>query len=297
MAALAERAAVNGIAVERLDAAELARREPAVRGLGALYVAETGVIDFRRVAAALAEQVRLAGGQIQTGVEVTGLVETAAAVRVESPVQAWTADRVAVCAGLQADRLARLTGLRTDFQIVPFRGEYYRLPVLRAGLITHLVYPIPDPALPFLGIHLTRTVDGGVTVGPNAVLGLAREGYARGAVRVADVAAFARFPGMWHVARAHWRTGLRELHGSVSRRAYLRAARRYCPSLTRADLLPAPAGIRAQAVLRDGTLLHDFLFLATDRTLHVGNAPSPAATSALPIAAHIADRLLAAKSS
>jgi L-2-hydroxyglutarate oxidase len=182
--------------------------------------------------------------------------------------------------------------LKPSFQIVPFRGEYYRLSASRNELINHLVYPIPDPDLPFLGIHLTRTVDGAVTVGPNAVLGLAREGYARGSFVGADVAEYVRFPGMWRVARKNILVGAREVRQSMSRRSYLAQCRRYCPELTLADLTPQPAGIRAQAVLRDGTLVHDFLFLQTGRTLHVCNAPSPAATSALPIARYIADRLL-----
>ena len=203
--------------------------------------------------------------------------------------------QLVVCGGSQADRLARLAGLQIDFQIVPFRGEYYRLPASRNQLIRHLIYPVPDPDLPFLGIHLTRTTDGHVTVGPNAVLGMAREKYPRGSFDRRDVAEYVRFPGLWRVARRHFRTGVREVRNSVSKRGYLRECRRYCPELTVADLLPEPAGIRAQAVLRDGTLLHDFLLLRTDRSLHVGNAPSPAATSAMPIARHIAGQLLDAR--
>lgn len=292
MADLGERARANGIQVERLDAAELSRREPAVVGMGALYVEETGIVDYVRIADALARQIELAGGVIETGSRVTALAESTDAVRIETFAQSWTAKSVAVCAGLQADRLSRLAGIKTDFQIVPFRGEYYRLPAARNDIVRHLIYPIPDPDLPFLGIHLTRTVDGAVTVGPNAVLGMAREGYARGSFVARDVAEYMRFPGMWRVARNNVAVGAREVRNSVFRRAYLAQCRRYCPELTVADLLPEPAGIRAQAVLRDGTLVHDFLFLETDRTLHVCNAPSPAATSALPIARHITDRLL-----
>jgi L-2-hydroxyglutarate oxidase len=290
---LQERAGRNGIVVEALDAAELTRREPAVRGRAALFVEETAVVDFARIAAAIAVRVREAGGVIETGAAVTGIVEDGAAVRIETSAGAHTARHVAVCAGLQADRLARMSGLRTDFRIVPFRGEYYRLPAARNGVVRHLIYPVPDPRLPFLGIHLTRTVDGGVTVGPNAVLAMAREGYPRGSFDRRDVADWARFPGMWRVARRHAGTGARELRNSLSRRGYLAECRRYCPELTLDDLEPAPAGIRAQAVLRDGTLVHDFLFRETARTLHVCNAPSPAATSALPIGAHVADRQLA----
>jgi L-2-hydroxyglutarate oxidase len=174
---------------------------------------------------------------------------------------------------------------------VPFRGEYYRLPATRGDLIRHLIYPIPDPELPFLGVHLTRTIDGGITVGPNAVLGFAREGYRKGSFRGQDVGAYLRFPGMWRVARANVRTGAREVRNSVFKRGYLHECRKYCPELTMDDLQPETAGIRAQAVLRDGSLVHDFLFAETPRTLHVCNAPSPAATSAIPIGALIAARL------
>jgi L-2-hydroxyglutarate oxidase len=293
MAALEDRAAINQITVERLDAVELRRREPAVRGLGALFVPETGIVDYVAITEALAEQVRRAGGEIVTGTAVTGLREESGCVHVESVDRDRVARSVVACAGLQADRVARMAGIETRFQIVPFRGEYFRLPPSRNDIVRHLIYPVPDPELPFLGIHLTRTTDGGVTVGPNAVLGLSREGYRKGSFSRHDVATYVRFPGMWRVARRHARTGLREIRNSVSRRAYLAACRKYCPELTLDDLGAEPAGIRAQAVLRDGTLVHDFLLVETARTLHVCNAPSPAATSALPIAADIAERVLA----
>jgi L-2-hydroxyglutarate oxidase len=291
MDALYERARDNAVDVERLDAAQLRRREPHIRGVGALLVPSTGIVDFRAIARAMGESIRTAGATVELGVEVTGIAETSDAVTVTAGERRVQARRLVACAGLSADRLARTAGARTDFQIVPFRGEYYRLPAARSGLITHLIYPIPDPALPFLGVHLTRTFDGGITVGPNAVLGFAREGYRKGSFRARDVATYLRFGGMWRMARANVRTGARELRNSIFKRGYLRECRRYCPELTVADLLPAPAGIRAQAVLRDGTLVHDFLFAETPRTLHVCNAPSPAATSAIPIGELIAAKL------
>ncbi len=291
MDALYERARDNAVDVERLDAAQLRRREPHIRGVGALLVPSTGIVDFRAIARAMGESIRTAGATVELGVEVTGIAETSDAVTVTAGERRVQARRLVACAGLSADRLARTAGARTDFQIVPFRGEYYRLPAARSGLITHLIYPIPDPALPFLGVHLTRTIDGGITVGPNAVLGFAREGYRKGSFRARDVATYLRFGGMWRMARANVRTGARELRNSIFKRGYLRECRRYCPELTVADLLPAPAGIRAQAVLRDGTLVHDFLFAETPRTLHVCNAPSPAATSAIPIGELIAAKL------
>jgi (S)-2-hydroxyglutarate dehydrogenase len=291
MDALYERARDNAVAVERLDAAQLRRREPHIRGVGALLVPSTGIVDFRAIARAMGASIRAAGADVEVGVEVTGITETADTVTITAGERRFHARRLVVCAGLQADRLARMAGARTDFQIVPFRGEYYRLPVARSTLIKQLIYPIPDPELPFLGVHLTRTIDGGVTVGPNAVLGFAREGYGKGAFRARDVATYLRFGGMWRMARANVRTGARELRNSIFKRGYLRECRRYCPELTVEDLLPAPAGIRAQAVLRDGSLVHDFLFVETPRTLHVCNAPSPAATSAIPIGELIAAKL------
>ncbi len=306
LALLQDRAAANGLAVERIGATELRRREPHVTGLGALAVAATGIVDYRAVSRAMADQIAHLGGTVRRGVEVTGIVESPGQVVLDTaegsggevvPGRVRTR-RLVVCAGLQSDRLAGLAGLRghggpaADVAIVPFRGEYYRLPASRNGLIGSLIYPVPDPDLPFLGVHLTRTLDGGVTVGPNAVLGLSREGYPKGSVSGRDVADLLRFPGLWRVARRQLRTGVVEQWNSLSRHGYLGLVRRYCPELGVADLLPEPAGIRAQAVRRDGTLVEDFLLVETAASVHVLNAPSPAATSAMPIAAHIADRVL-----
>ncbi|MFX0573511.1 L-2-hydroxyglutarate oxidase [Nocardia nepalensis] len=291
MLALHQRSVANAVDVELIDAAELTRREPHVTGVGALFVPATGIIDFTRVTAALAEQVRAAGGEIVLGAEITALSETADAVTASGPAGSWTARTLVVCAGLQADRMAALAGLQTEFRIVPFRGEYYQLPPSRAGLVRTLIYPIPDPDLPFLGVHLSPTIDGALTVGPNAVLGLAREGYRKGSFDARDARAVLGFPGFHRVARANVRTGLRELRNSLFKRGYLAECRRYCPELTLADLRPREAGIRAQAVLRDGTLVHDFMIERTARSIHVLNAPSPAATSAMPIAEYIVDQL------
>ncbi|MEV0294273.1 L-2-hydroxyglutarate oxidase [Nocardia sp. NPDC050710] len=291
MLALHERSVANGVEVELIDRAELARREPRVSGVGALYVPGTGIVDFTKITTALADAVRAAGGRIVLGAEITELTETSEAVTATGPAGSWTARTLVVCAGLQADRMARLAGLRTDFRIVPFRGEYYRLPPERADLVRTLIYPVPDPNLPFLGVHLSPTIDGELTVGPNAVLGLAREGYPKGSIDLRDARDVIGFPGLHRVARAHLRTGARELRNSLFKRGYLAECRRYCPELTMADLLPREAGIRAQAVLRDGTLVHDFMIERTPRSVHVLNAPSPAATSAMPIAEHIVDAL------
>jgi L-2-hydroxyglutarate oxidase len=292
MMALHERSIANSLEVEVLDAAELRRREPSIRGVGALFVPTTGIIDYRRVTEVLAELVAAAGGQIELSAEVIGITESPDAVFVTGAEQMWMARNLVVCGGLQADRLARLAGIHLDFQIVPFRGEYYQLPDHRRDLVHHLVYPIPDPELPFLGVHLNATIDGHLTVGPNAVLGLAREDYPKGSVNFRDIAEYARFPGFYRVAAANVRTAAREVRNSLLRRGYLAQCRKYCPELTLDDLQPREAGIRAQAVLRDGTLVHDFLIERTPRTVHVLNAPSPAATSALPIAEHVAGLVL-----
>lgn len=288
MGALAANARENGIAIETLDAAELRRREPNVTGLGALFSPATGIVDYVRVCEVMADLVRRAGGAIEFRTAVDAIEETADAVVVAAGGRQWRGRRLVACAGLQSDRIARLAGLRIDHQVVPFRGEYYDVVPAKRGLVHHLIYPVPDPDLPFLGIHLTPTVGGGLTVGPNAVLGFARERYGRGSVDWRDTADYLRFPGFWRVMARNWRSGLAEGRNSLSKARYLAECRKYCPSLEVDDLVPREAGIRAQAVQRDGTLIHDFLFLKTERMLHVGNAPSPAATSAIPIAEMIA---------
>lgn len=291
MLALYERSVTNGVEVERIDAAELARREPRVRGTGALFVPGTAIVDYPALTRALLDRVRAAGGEVVFGAPVAEIAESSDRIRVSGPAGSWTARRLVVCAGLQADRMARIAGLTKDFRIVPFRGEYYRLPPERARLVRTLIYPIPDPALPFLGVHLSPTIHGELTVGPNAVLGLAREKYRKWSLDSRDAREVLGYRGFHRLARAHTRTGARELRNSLFRRGYLAECRRYCPELELADLRPYPAGIRAQAVLPDGTLVHDFLLGRTARSVHVFNAPSPAATSALPIADHIVDQL------
>jgi L-2-hydroxyglutarate oxidase len=293
---LRERAGENGIDVEPVSGARLREMEPHVTGLEALFVPSTGIVDYRLVTQAMADEVRAAGGEVRSGIAVAGIREDHGQVQVLTGHGVLKARHLVACAGLQADRVARMGGLDTDFRIVPFRGEYYELPASRAGLVKHLIYPVPDPELPFLGVHLSPTIDGRITVGPNAVLGLSREGYRKTRVSVRDVSDYARFPGMWKVARANVRTGAVEVKNSLSRRGYLAECRRYCPDLTVDDLRPHPAGIRAQAVMRDGSLVHDFLLRESPRQLHVANAPSPAATSALPIGAMIAERVLRAQS-
>jgi L-2-hydroxyglutarate oxidase len=291
MEALAVRASDNGIGFARLSRGQLQEREPAISGLAALLIPTTGIVDYTAICRAMIEEVREAGGDVVFSAPVHAVREDEGGVSVEAGGLAFRASRLVACAGLQSDRIARLSGLKLDHRIVPFRGEYYTLSPRLANVARHLIYPVPDPDLPFLGVHLTRMIDGSMTVGPNAVLGFDREGYPKGSVRLRDVIDTARFPGFWRVAARHWRSGAEEFLTSLSKARYLEKCRKYCPSLTLDDLVQAGAGIRAQAVTRDGELLHDFLFVGSARMLHVCSAPSPAATSSIPIGKMIVDRL------
>jgi L-2-hydroxyglutarate oxidase len=291
MNTLHERSKQNMIEVHRVSEGELREREPNISGRGALFVPSTGIVSYAEVCQAMGRRIVALGGEIRLSTRVTDIHETADAVDIASDGESWRAKKLVACAGLQSDRLAILAGLAIEHRIVPFRGEYFRLPANKNDIVRHLIYPVPDPALPFLGVHLTRMIDGSVTVGPNAVIGFAREGYPRLSVNLADMADYALFPGFWKTVFANRKSAVTELRNSLWKSGYLEECRKYCPSLTMADLLPYEAGIRAQAVRKDGALIHDFLFAETDRMLHVCNAPSPAATSAIPIAEMIASRL------
>jgi len=279
--------------VRLLNAAEVSRIEPHVRGVAGLHSPETAIVDYAAVTRALAADTGEAGAKIYTGYEVTGLTQRRGEVLVRSRQGTTDAfDQVILCAGLQADRVAELAGDDPEPRIVPFRGEYYLLRPERRGLVRGLVYPVPDPRYPFLGVHLTRRVDGEVMVGPNAVLALAREGYGWSRVSLADLRQTLAWRGFRRFARQHWRTGAVEMAVSLSRRRFVAAARRYVPELTTADVVPGPRGVRAQALGRDGELLDDFRITRRGTVLAVRNAPSPAATSALAIAEHIVDLAL-----
>ena len=251
-------------------------------------------LDYRAVAGALAADIHAAGGTVRLGTPVTAVsAAPAGPVTVRAGDAEDRLDGLVVCAGLQSDLVARMAGDAADPVIVPFRGEYYRLRPERAGLVRGLVYPVPDPAYPFLGVHFTPRVDGPVDIGPNAVLATAREGYRRRDVAVGDVLRILRSPGARRLFRQHWRAGLAEVRGSLSKHAYVAGARDYVPELTARDVVRAPAGIRAQAVDRDGTLVDDFRISRLGSVTAVRNAPSPAATSCLAIAEHLVDRLTA----
>ena len=297
MERLAVRGAENGIELERIDGGRLAEMEPNVRGHAALLSPATGVVDFREVARAMARDIDELGGRVITRAQVRSIREIAGPsgeVVVGSDTGEYRTRKLVACAGLQADRIAAMGGLAVDFQVIPFRGEYYQLPHDRSDVVQRLIYPVPDPGLPFLGVHLSPTIDGRITVGPNAVLGFSRERHPRGSVTARDVAEYLTFPGMWRFARSNLRTGVDEMRSSLFPQGYLELVRKYCPGLRLEDLRPYPAGIRAQAIMRDGTSVEDFLLRSTERQLHVCNAPSPAATSAIPIAGLIADKFATA---
>lgn len=295
MKALYERCQQNELTVEWLDADALKAREPNIVGVGALFVPTTGIVSYTEVCHKMAEEFLALGGTVKLSHAVTAIEETVDSVTVhtlhEGQAVAFSADFLIACAGLFADRVAKMMDIDIDFQIVPYRGEYYQLPAKHNQIVNHLIYPIPDPDLPFLGVHLTRMIDGSVTVGPNAVQGFKREGYGRVNFSWADTWQMLCFSGFWRVTMKHFGSGIKETLDSWFKSGYLKRVQKYCPSVTLSDLKPYPAGIRAQAVLADGTLVHDFLFAKSQRSLHVCNAPSPAATSAIPIGRYICEKV------
>ena len=291
MQALWERTAANGIEREWLNAGQLREREPNIQGLGGIFVPSSGIVNYAEVTAAMAREFINAGGEIRYGASVSGLDERLQEVRVQTSVGDFACRFLLSCAGLMADRVVRMLGIDPGFSICPFRGEYFRLPAAHNQIVNHLIYPIPDPSMPFLGVHLTRMIDSSVTVGPNAVLALKREGYRKRDISLADSWQMLSNPGILKVLKANLRPGLGEMKNSLFKRGYLQQVRKYCPSIQLSDLTPYPAGVRAQAVSDDGRLIDDFLFRHSRRSLHVCNAPSPAATSALPIGAHIVVQL------
>ena len=290
---LERRGVANGVPGLRwLENDELREVEPHAAGIAGLHSPTTAITDYRAVAEAFADDVRAAGGTIHLGAEVTGISAGETTARVDAGDETFAFDRLVICAGLQSDRVARLAGDERAPAIVPFRGEYYRLAPERQALIRGLLYPVPDPAYPFLGVHFTTRVHGGVDVGPNAVLAFAREGYRLRDISVADTAETFRYRGFRSLARRHWRMGLHEFRGALSKRAFTAEARRYVPDLSAADLVPAPAGVRAQALDPDGSLVDDFRIHRIGAVTAVRNAPSPGATSCMAIAENIAAHVL-----
>ena len=289
---LERRGRANGVpGLRRIGPTEIAELEPHAHGIAALHSPATGVVDFRRVAAALAEDVEGAGGTVVTACGVRALTPGAEALTVEHARGTTQAGLAVSCAGAWSDVLAVSAGAPSEPRIVPFRGAYLRLRPERRGLVRASIYPVPDPELPFLGGHLTKGIDGEVRIGPSALMVGARDAYRPTRIRPRDLAANLTWPGTWRLASRFWRTGLTELRHAVSHRAFVADLRRFVPELEAADLLPGPSGVRAQALGRDGRLVDDFLVHRTERTLHVRNAPSPAATSSLALADLIVDQI------
>ncbi|GAB7006584.1 L-2-hydroxyglutarate oxidase [Nocardioides sp. AN3] len=290
--ALEKTATENGVpGLRRVQGAEITEIEPHAFGIAALHSPATGILDYVAVADALADEIRQAGGEVLLGTEVTDVVRTPGGVAVAAGEERRRLDRLVVCGGLQSDRLGELVGGPRAPRIVPFRGEYMRVAAEKQELVRGMVYPVPDPRYPFLGVHFTRRVDGTLEVGPNAFLALSRDRYGRASVNGRDLGDTLAWGGFWRFAGQHWRTGMTELRGVLSKRAYMRAAQRYVPEIGAADVVRAGMGLRAQALAADGSLVDDFVIDQLDHVTSVRNAPSPAATSSLAIAEYVVDRM------
>jgi L-2-hydroxyglutarate oxidase LhgO len=287
---LRRRGEANGVAgVQAIGPEQLREIEPHARGLRALFVPSTGITDYAAVCGKYAESIQAQGGTIALSTAVTNLKGMSGDVVVETNGPSFSAGNLINCAGLHSDRICRMAGEKPDVTIVPFRGEYYDLVPERASLVRSLIYPVPDPRFPFLGVHFTRRMDGSVDAGPNAVFAFRREGYRRADFNLSELAGALTFPGFWRMAARNWNSGLAEFRRSFFKQAFLRALQRLLPEVREEDLVPSSSGVRAQAVKRDGTLVDDFLFVPSGKMLHVLNVPSPAATASLPIGQAIAD--------
>ncbi|OFW36132.1 MAG: hydroxyglutarate oxidase [Acidobacteria bacterium RIFCSPLOWO2_12_FULL_60_22] len=289
---LYRRGSANGVpSLAMIGPEPLREIEPHSAGIRALRVPGAGITDYTAVAGKYAEIVAAGGGEVRTRTEATGIIRRSGETIVETTQGALAARTVINCAGLHSDRIARLAGAQTDLRIVPFRGEYYEIAPERASLVKALIYPVPDPSFPFLGVHFTRRIHGGIEAGPNAVLAFRREGYRKTDFSISDTLATFAFPGFWRMARKYWRSGLEEYYRSLSKRAFVRALQRLVPEIQEADLRPGGAGVRAQALDRTGKLLDDFHIVRTDNVIHVLNVPSPAATASIVIGRRIVDLL------
>ena len=291
MLALKQRCDQNGIATEVLDKQTLRQYEPNITGVGALLVEHSGIVDYKRITDAMAKEFQQQGGNLHVNTEISAVIEDSLGIQITTNQGYINTDYMVCCAGLMADRLTRMLNIDVDFSIIPFRGEYYQLAAEKSSIVSRLIYPIPDPALPFLGVHLTPTIEGNITVGPSAVLGWKREGYSRYNFSMQDSLDMLRYPGFWRLGAKQFKSGISEFKDSLYKQGYLKRVQKYCPSLTSDDLIRSPTGIRAQAVDHDGELVEDFLFAESPRSLHVCNAPSPAATSAIPIGEYICNKI------
>lgn len=289
---LFRRGTSNGLTgLRRLDGAELRKIEPHASGIAALHVPEEGIVDYRAVCDAMAQEIQGRGGRIVTGAAVHGLALNAGEWTAQSSMGDFSAERLINTAGLHCDRVSQMAGEDREVRIIPFRGEYYRLADAAEHLVRHLIYPVPDPTFPFLGVHFTRMIGGGIEAGPNAVMAFAREGYRLRDVNLRDLADALLFPGLWRFLRKYPGMAFSEIIQSLSRERFCRALQRLVPELRPSDLVPGGAGVRAQAMTPRGELMQDFHILAGDRALHVLNAPSPAATASLAIGAHVVGML------
>ena len=288
---LFQRGLDHGLAVARLGPEQVQEIEPHVRCLAGIKVPSTGIVNYREVSAKYVELIKSQGGTVQTGTRVDRLRDVNGIQVIETPHGEFEAGFVINCAGLFSDRVARFGGLDPGAKIVPFRGEYYELLPERRHLVNSLIYPVPDPDFPFLGVHFTRMIDDSVHAGPNAVLAFKREGYRRTDINCADLFETLTFPGFWKLARKYYRDGMMEMVRSVSKRAFVQSLQQLVPEVTEDDLVPTHSGVRAQALMRDGKLVDDFLIVNGENSIHVCNAPSPAATASLEIGRFIANQL------
>jgi len=290
--ALYARADANAVpGLRRIGAAEIREIEPHATGLAALHSPRTAITDFTRIAQSFADDIVASGGEVRLSFPVRRIIRSRDTLGVASGDEVVTVDQLIVCAGLHSDVVAELAGDDAQPRIIPFRGEYLRVSEKKTPMVRGLIYPVPDPRYPFLGVHYTRRISGDLEVGPNAVLALSREGYRRSSIRWADLRAIASWPGTWRMVRRHWRTGLRELRGSLSTRAYMKFAQLYVPGIDARDVVRAGAGVRAQALDRDGSLVDDFRIHRLGPITAIRNAPSPAATSSMAIAEHVVDAI------
>lgn len=286
---LSERGKQNGLTgLKDLDQDQLKEYEPHVNGLRGIYVPQTGIIDYTEVALKYVEKIKHFDGHIFTGNKVIGITREKGFLQVHTSSQTLITRLVINCSGLYSDKVARLTGMDIDYKIIPFRGEYYKLKKEKEHLVRNLIYPVPDPNFPFLGVHFTRMIHGGIEAGPNAVLAYSREGYSKGKIKPGELLESIRYRGFQKVMGKYWRTGIGELYRSYSKSAFTKALQELLPEITNADLEPGGAGVRAQACDKDGGLIDDFLIMESEKVINVGNAPSPAATSSLSIGEHVA---------
>jgi (S)-2-hydroxyglutarate dehydrogenase len=292
LAALEERGRANGVQLTRLGPEEIKEREPHAAGIAGLWIPETGVVDYTAVTSALARRLTRLGGEVRLAQRVAAINRDGSMIIVETASEELRVSRLVNCAGLQSDRIARMAGVEPGVRIIPFRGEYYTLRSERSALVRGLIYPVPDPDLPFLGVHFTRGIDDVVEAGPNAVLALRREGYTKSDVSLSDIGSMVSYPGFWKMARRQWRNGWVETRRSFSKARFVESLRKLVPALEASDIEKGGSGVRAQAVGRDGRLVDDFFIQTAPGMVHVLNAPSPAATASIAIGREIADRIL-----